>query len=83
MLLKNLFKVGFAFTLDKENKKVLLNNYINNSTISNDLKDKVINELTNSYILENNLDNNDKEVESINLVVDNFKDKKERIRRFY
>jgi hypothetical protein len=60
-------------TLDKENKKVLLNNYINNSTISNDLKDKVINELTNSYILENNLDNNDKEVESINLVVDKLK----------
>ena len=60
-------------TLDKENKKVLLNNYINNSTISNDLKDKVINDLTNRYILENNLDNNDKEVESINLVVDKLK----------
>ena len=57
----------------KLNNIVLLNNYINNSTISNDLKDKVINELTNKYILENNLDNNDKEVESINLVVDKLK----------
>ena len=59
--------------LDKEFKKATLQNYVNTSTISNDIKDKVIQQLTSNYLLENGLDQNDQAIGDVQLVVDKLK----------
>ena len=60
-------------TLDKAFKSEILKNYINNNQISNDLKDKVIFNLTNNYITENGFDNNPEAIDQVDLVVDKLK----------
>jgi len=60
-------------TLDNSFKAEALKNYINTNQISNDLKDKVIFNLTNNYIMENGFDNNPEAINEVDLIVDKLK----------
>jgi len=60
-------------TLDKQSKKTILDDYLKTSTISDDIKDKVIFNMTNNYILENGLENDDQAIEQVDLIVSKLK----------
>ena len=56
-----------------EEKKANLQNFMSNTYISKDIKDKAIQDLSNSYILENNLDNDLASIDVINMEIENLK----------
>jgi hypothetical protein len=59
--------------ISPEEKKANLQNFMSNTYISKDIKDKAIQDLSNSYILENNLDNDLASIDVINMEIDKLK----------
>ncbi len=54
-------------------KKDILDSYINTGIVSTDLKDSVMKKMSDQYILDNNLDENNAAIEEVDLVVNKFK----------
>jgi len=59
--------------ISSEEKKANLQNFMSNTYISKDIKDKAIQDLSNSYILENNLDEDLASIDVITQEIDNLK----------
>ena len=59
--------------ISSEEKKLNIQSFMSNTYISKDIKDKAIQDLTNSFILENNLDNNLADLDVINMEIDRLK----------